>query len=208
VTARKSARRAIPLAILLLTAASLAIGFAVNAGVGQGLDRGLLGDLALRKGQDSNWLITLFGWISWASDSAQRTAMIALVSGFLLWRRRPFAALIMLVVPTLNGMSNSLLKEGFGRVRPDLTPHLDSVASLAYPSGHASNAMAFFLLAALLLSKGNRWRVAAVAIALTIGVSRLALGVHWPSDVLGGWLLGTAFALGGWAIVRRNEARA
>ena len=188
---------------------TLAIGFAVNASVGKALDREMLGNVALRSGQDSGALIGLFQWITWLSDSAQRTLMVVFTAAWLIWKARRRAALIIMAVPILAGVTNSLLKEAFGRARPDIVPHLDSIGNLAYPSGHASNAMAFFLLAALILAQKRAafWRSAAVGLALIIGTSRLTLGVHWPSDVIGGWLWGAAFAFVGWWMVMRVEAK-
>ena len=198
-------RHRLIIAAFLCAVLTLAIGFAVSAGAGSALDRSLLLSLALRSGQDSSTVISLFQWVTWISDSAQRTAMVALLALWLMWQRRHRAALIIMAVPILAGTTNSLLKEAFGRVRPDVVPHLDQIGNLAYPSGHASNAMAFFVLAALIVPDSHRrvWCGAAVLLALLIGSSRLALGVHWPSDVIGGWFWGAAFALlGGWTAKR------
>jgi undecaprenyl-diphosphatase len=203
----EAARRRLIIAALALAALTLAIGFAVSMGVGKPLDRDMLANVALRKGQDSSALISLFQWITWLSDSAQRTMMVLIAAAWLVWKARRRAALIIMIVPILAGVTNSLLKEAFARARPDIVPHLDSIGNLAYPSGHAANAVAFFLLAALMLATKRPllWRSAAVALALLIGMSRIMLGVHWPSDVLGGWLWGAACALIGWWAVMRVE---
>jgi undecaprenyl-diphosphatase len=205
--ANEAARRRLIIAALAFAVLTLAIGFAVSIGVGKPLDREILTSIALRKGQDSEALISLFQWITWLSNSAQRTMMVLIAAAWLVWKARRRAALIIMAVPILAGATNSLLKEAFARARPDIVPHLDSIGNLAYPSGHASNAMAFFLLAALMLAtkRPMLWRSIAVALALLIGTSRLALGVHWPSDVLGGWFWGAAFALIGWWTVMRVE---
>jgi undecaprenyl-diphosphatase len=197
------------IAALVFAALTLGIGFAVSMGIGKAFDRDMLARIALRSGRDSSGLISLFQWITWLSNSAQRTIMVVLTAAWLIWKARRRAALVIMIVPILAGVTNSLLKEAFARARPDIVPHLDSIGNLAYPSGHASNAMAFFLLAALLLAtkRPMLWRSAAVALALLIGLSRLALGVHWPSDVLGGWLWGAAFALIGWWVVMRVEPK-
>lgn len=207
--ANEAKRNRLIIAALVCAALTLAIGFAVNAGTGKGIDREMLAGVALRSARDSGAVIGLFQWITWLSDSAQRTLMVVLTAAWLIWKARRAAALIIMSVPILAGVTNSLLKEAFARARPDIVPHLDSIGNLAYPSGHASNAMAFFLLAALIIATKHPllWRSVAVALALLIGASRLALGVHWPSDVIGGWLWGMAFALIGWWAVMRMEAK-
>ncbi len=91
-----------------------------------------------------------------------------------------------------------LLKLAIDRQRPTLTPYPVEVASLSFPSGHAGNSMITFLAIALIAVPG-RWRAFAVAIgialSLTIGVTRPFLGVHWPSDIIGGWAFGI-----GWVV--------
>jgi undecaprenyl-diphosphatase len=201
--------RGVKRAILLLMQLTVMLGLAVNSGAWQSWDRGLLRALALRDGHDSDALIAMFRSVSWLSDTAQRTAMVVIVASWLLWHSRRRAAIVILAVPVFAGVSNSLLKELFGRARPDIVPHLDQIGNLAYPSGHASNAMAFFVLTALLLARRHRawWIGLAIAVSLLIGTSRLMLGVHWPSDVIGGWLWGLSFALGGWHLAREDGQR-
>jgi undecaprenyl-diphosphatase len=198
-------RNRLIIAALVSAALTLTIGFAVNAGVGKAFDLQVASAVALRSGRDSGALIGLFQWITWFGDTAQRTVMVVIVAAWLIWKARRRAAIIIMVVPILAAVTNSLLKEAFARARPDIVPHLDSIGNLAYPSGHASNAVAFFLLTALILGAKRPilWRGAAIALALVIGASRLTLGVHWPSDVIGGWLWGMAFALIGWWAVKR-----
>lgn len=107
-------------------------------------------------------------------------------------------------------------KAFFGRVRPDLYPHLVNETSASFPSGHAVGGMAFFL--ALFLSvrrqAGPVWQGLAawgVALAVLIGASRPYLQVHYPSDVLAGWAFGAAWVLSAHLLLgqrrRRWEAR-
>jgi undecaprenyl-diphosphatase len=205
--ASKAAHNRLIIAALVFAALTLAIGFAVSMGVGKPLDRAILSEVALRSGRDSGALISLFQWVTWLGDTAQRTTMVVLVAAWLVWKARHRAALVIMVVPILAAVTSSVLKEAFARARPDIVPHLDVIGNLAYPSGHASNAMAFFLLMALILPTKRvwLWRGIAVALALLIGTSRVLLGVHWPSDVIGGWLWGTAFALIGWYSLKRMD---
>ena len=85
------------------------------------------------------------------------------------------------------------------RVRPDLEPHLVVVKTSSFPSGHATSSMIFYLTVALALTMGSRWHRPAAALAillsLLIGISRVMLGVHWPSDVIGGWAFGLLWVL-------------
>lgn len=99
-------------------------------------------------------------------------------------------------------VTNDLLKAVIGRDRPDLVPHASYVYSHSFPSGHSALSAATFLTVAAILSSLERKRrakafVFALAILLTVGIglSRIYLGVHWPSDVVGGWTLGAAWAL-------------
>ncbi|WP_051531743.1 phosphatase PAP2 family protein [Sphingomonas sp. URHD0057] len=90
-------------------------------------------------------------------------------------------------------------KYWIARVRPDLEPHLVVVRTSSFPSGHATSSMIFFLTLALVLSRTTRWRGVAVSAALLlsflIGTSRVMLGVHWPSDVIGGWAFGLLWVM-------------
>lgn len=94
---------------------------------------------------------------------------------------------------------NGVLKDLFALPRPKLIPHLDPIRSYSYPSGHASGNMAFLGAVALLFRRRWLW-VPAVCLAIAIGLSRVWLGVHWPTDVLGGWVLGLGW-LAGWSAI-------
>ncbi|QJU57503.1 phosphatase PAP2 family protein [Sphingomonas sp. AP4-R1] len=85
-----------------------------------------------------------------------------------------------------------LLKVLFGRARPDAVWQLVTENKASFPSGHALGAAVTFPLLGLFTGRG--WALwAGVALALAIGLSRVFLGVHWLSDVAGGWLLGAAW---------------
>ena len=94
-------------------------------------------------------------------------------------------------------MFNTGLKQVFARARPDLVPHEVIVTNASFPSGHAFGAAMIYLTLAALLSRriqqpAARFLLLVLAIGVTaaVGVSRVALGVHWPSDVLAGWAAG------------------
>jgi undecaprenyl-diphosphatase len=137
-------------------------------------------------------LVTLVG--EWQSMIA--LGMIATL--WLLWRRRVRAALLFAFV-TLSGRLMILLqKEAVGRMRPNSEEHLVVVKSLSFPSAHTANSMILFLSLALFAAP-ERHRRLAIALALlgafVVGLSRPMLGVHWPSDVAGGWSFGALWVM-------------
>lgn len=188
---------------------ALVLGLLVTFGVGQQADRTILKAAAFRQNVTSDLLIALAQWVTWSGAASQRTFAMVVFAGFLLWRKRPYAALVMLVIPPFAGATSSILKEAFGRARPDIVPHLDIVTNLSFPSGHATNVMATLLLASLLLAQKHRyfWIALGILGAAAIGSSRILLGVHWPSDVVGGLCWGAGVALLGLSISQRLEAR-
>jgi undecaprenyl-diphosphatase len=100
---------------------------------------------------------------------------------------------------------STLLKLGFDRPRPDLVAHLVDVRTLSFPSGHAMLSAVTYLTIGVLVARVSPKRrikvyVTAVALVLTlaIGLSRVYLGVHWPTDVLAGWSIGAAWAMACW----------
>lgn len=120
----------------------------------------------------------------------------------LLFFRKPRQAVVLAVTVCLAEASSDVLKVFYERPRPTLVPHGVYVYSHSFPSGHSTLSAATYLTLAAILSSLDRRRpfkvfVFALAIAMTVGVgvSRVYLGVHWPTDVLGGWTLGAAWAL-------------
>lgn len=110
---------------------------------------------------------------------------------------------------------NDLLKELFARPRPQVVPHLREVMTLSFPSGHALTSAAVFLtLGALLMRVAERRLVkfycmfVATLATLLVGSTRVYLGVHYPTDVLAGWLIGVSWALFCWLLERSLERRA
>ncbi len=193
----------------VLAVGAILIGLAAMAGLFGAADRSILKAVALRDGRDSAAVIEAAQFVTWLGDAGQRTIMFAILAGWLAWQRRFRAALIMLIVPPLASTTSSILKEIFARARPDVVPHLDPLSSLSFPSGHAVGAAAIAVLAALLIPAKGRpfWIIVAGGWAAAMGITRLLLGVHWPSDVVAGWLLGAAFALVGYWLALRWEPR-
>lgn len=128
-------------------------------------------------------------------------ALIALVASSK-WREARWLALAMAGGTLLN----LGLKQDFAAPRPDLLPHLDIVHSYSFPSGHSAGSMMLFGALALLVGGRAAWLGAGAIIAL-IGISRVWLGVHWPSDVLAGWIEGIGWLLfcRHWLPARRGE---
>ena len=107
-------------------------------------------------------------------------------------------------------LANVAFKHVVARARPDLVPHLMAETSNSFPSGHAANSAIVYLTLATLawpLLRRPAARAfamnAAVLLVVAIGASRIYLGVHWPSDVLAGWLFGALWAIGWWRIELR-----
>ena len=121
-------------------------------------------------------------------------------------KRRDLMVYLLAAAGTGTLFSN-LLKAGFGRPRPDVVPHEIVVYTASFPSGHSLVAAVIYLTLGVLLAEAQtRYRLKAyilsIAIILTllIGISRIYLGVHWPSDVLAGWLAGSAWAFMFWIV--------
>lgn len=129
------------------------------------------------------------------------------VAGFLMLTQKRHAAGIVVLSITSGTLVSSLLKWLFARPRPDLVPHATMVYTQSFPSGHAMlSAVVYLTLGALLARTQAEPKVKAyllllaIALTLMVGISRVYLGVHWPTDVLGGWAVGACWALLWWVI--------
>ncbi len=120
--------------------------------------------------------------------------------------QRKLRAALLIVLAVVGGMILSqLLKSGFDRPRPDLVPHGSIVYFASFPSGHSMISAATYLTLGALLARLQTLRrlklfvlMLAVLITLLVGVSRVYLGVHWPTDVLAGWTAGAVWAVLCW----------
>ena len=130
------------------------------------------------------------------------------IAGYLFLARRQGSAWLM-VVAVFGGIAVSdLLKFAFGRPRPDFISPAARVFTTSFPSGHATlSAITYLTIAGLLAESQSSARVGmyfivvAALLTILIGVSRIYLGVHYPTDVLGGWCVGAAWALGCWVLM-------
>lgn len=134
--------------------------------------------------------------------------------GYLALERRYGAGALLLVASAGGGLLSSALKQVFARDRPDVVPHLVSVGSLSFPSGHSMLAAVIYLTLGALLARfaaRRRTRTYCIAVSLLltflVGLTRLYLGVHYPSDVLAGWSAGLAWALLCWLVARYLQHR-
>lgn len=126
-------------------------------------------------------------------------------AGYLLLIRKAHSALLVVVAVGGGILISNLLKTLFDRPRPDLD-HAARVFTASFPSGHATLAAVTFLTLGALLTRVNADRKAkiyfmglAVFLTIAVGLSRVYLGVHYPSDVLAGWCIGSAWAVLCWA---------
>lgn len=121
-----------------------------------------------------------------------------LVAAWLWYRQSGRLALAMLLVILVGRGLTEVQKYWIARARPTIEPHLVVVKTSSFPSGHATSSMIFYLTIALMLAPREHRRLAAafaILMSLLIGTSRVMLGVHWPSDVLGGWSFGLFWVL-------------
>jgi undecaprenyl-diphosphatase len=129
-------------------------------------------------------------------------AVITAVSVGYLWLARKRHAAIAITVAVVGGqLVSTALKLGFDRARPDLVPHGSFVYTASFPSGHSMMAAVTYLTLGALLARVHesvriKVYLLSVACGLTfvVGMSRVYLGVHWPTDVLAGWTMGAAWA--------------
>ncbi|MEO6368948.1 MAG: phosphatase PAP2 family protein [Steroidobacteraceae bacterium] len=138
--------------------------------------------------------------------------LVTIVAGFLLINGRRAAGLLTVLASGGAMVLSSCLKALFHRARPDVVERLVSVFSPSFPSGHALLSAAIYLTLGALLAREfprtplRRYFLSiAVALTLLIGLSRVYLGVHWPSDVLAGWCIGALWAWGCWRVAKRLQ---
>lgn len=143
---------------------------------------------------------TLFEAATHLADYWVATVVVVVTSAVLVARHRRVAAGV-LAASSFGAMAvTEVLKVAIGRERPPVDTHLIEAAGFAFPSGHSSQAVACYgglALVAVLTTRRTVVRAmavaAAIAIALVVGVSRVYLRVHWPTDVLVGWAVGLAW---------------
>ncbi|BDT66822.1 hypothetical protein os1_09870 [Comamonadaceae bacterium OS-1] len=140
-----------------------------------------------------------FALITHLADPATSTGVCILVAALLVWRGRRWLALAWVLAVAGNGVLNTTLKQIFARVRPVHDDGLVMAHGFSFPSGHSSGAVVLYGMLAYVLCRFVPPRghlplvLAAVALAFSVGVSRVFLRVHFASDVLAGFASGTAW---------------
>jgi undecaprenyl-diphosphatase len=128
---------------------------------------------------------------------------------YLLITGKRAAALFVLLAVAGGQILSSMLKLVIDRARPDIVPHLAEVHTASFPSGHAMLSAVTYLTLGALAARIVPGRIAsgyilglAMFLTLAVGLSRIYLGVHWPSDVLAGWCAGAAWAMLCWLVAQ------
>lgn len=154
-----------------------------------------------------------------ALGSASVLALVTVfAAGWLGIQRRWRLVGLLLVAVVGATILSTVLKRVFDRERPDLAFQLMPTSDMSFPSGHSTLAAALFLTVGLLLAEASKLRREkvyflswAVALTVLVGLSRIYLGVHFPTDVMAGWCVGTAWALvcslvARWLVIRSGES--
>jgi undecaprenyl-diphosphatase len=160
------------------------------------------------------WLSGAVTDITALGGTAVLLLVILVTIGYLALQHRYGPTALVIIASAGGGLFNVALKQVFARTRPDIVPHLVLVEGHSFPSGHSMAAAVIYLtLGALLARFAARRRVRiyviGISLALTalIGITRVYLGVHYPSDVLAGWAAGLAWALLCWLAARYLQYR-
>lgn len=183
-----------------------------------GFDRAIM--LALREAADTAipagpaWLKATMLDVTAMGGTSVLTLITLAVAGYLFVARKHATAGFVLAAVAGGAILGFALKLVFARPRPDLVAHLVAVDTSSFPSGHAMNSAVVYLTLGTLLARTQqglavRAYLISIAIVLTllVGISRVYLGVHWPSDVIAGWCVGAGWAMLCGALARLLQAR-
>jgi undecaprenyl-diphosphatase len=190
----------------------------VIEGETQGIDERVL--LALRNPADRGdpigpaWLEEVGRDFTALGGVGVLTLITLAVAGFLALERKLHAMLFVLAAVGGALLASTLLKELVDRPRPQLVPHASHVYTASFPSGHSLLSAATYLTLGALLARTRARGVVkayvllvAACVAILVGVSRVYVGVHWPTDVLAGWTAGAVWAMLCWLLARRLQRR-
>ncbi len=160
------------------------------------------------------WLLYFMQNITALGGWPVLTVLSLMLAGALALQRQWYFLIILLAVVIGETVLTDMLKDLFARERPDFVPHLIEASSESFPSGHSASAAAIYLtfglaIANVLNKEAARWYALSMSLALVflIGLSRVYLGVHYPSDVIAGWCVGAAWASAVWLAAWRLRQR-
>ena len=212
-----------PLLLMILTLSLGAWGFVALAdlvmeGETHSMDTHLL--LSMRAADNPSepwgpeWVHEMARDLTGLGGTAILTGLSLAAVGYLALIRK-FHLMTFLIVAIGGGIVvSTLLKLGFDRPRPDLVPHGSHVYTKSFPSGHSMMAAVTYLTLGALLARIQRRRsqrayilIIACLATLAVGASRVYLGVHWPTDVLAGWAVGSAWAAACWTVANLMQRR-
>ena len=142
-------------------------------------------------------------------------SLVTLGVAVYLWMAKKHHAMWLVIIATVSGqLVSTILKRSFDRDRPDIVPHLSHVYTSSFPSGHSMLSAVVYLTLGTLLARlapgyGVKIYFISVALFLTmlIGISRVYMGVHYPTDVLAGWTAGLVWAILCWLVARYLQRR-
>ena len=160
------------------------------------------------------WLADMMADLTALGGIAVLTLLVVGVVFYLLSVGKRGTALLVGGAVGSGAILSTLLKLGFDRPRPDLIAHLSHAYSSSFPSGHAMLSAVTYLTLGVLLARAHERRrtkiivmTYGVTLTVLIGLSRIYLGVHWPTDVMAGWALGAAWAAVWWLIAWQLQRR-
>ncbi|MEO6238956.1 MAG: phosphatase PAP2 family protein [Vicinamibacterales bacterium] len=191
----------------------------VMEGETMAFDRRIL--LALRRADDPSlpigpaWVTSALFDLTALGGPTLIVLVVLTVVGFLVVQARYWTAFFVFMTSISGEVVSYAMKSLFARPRPGITPHLREAFSSSFPSGHAMQSAIIYLTLGAMLMRITSGRLTkiycfTVAMLLTflVGLSRVWLGVHYPTDVIAGWIIGLIWASVCWLVAQHYEVRA
>ena len=176
---------------------------------------------ALRRADDPSrpigpaWMTAVVEDLSALGGPTVTWLVVLAMTGYLVLETKYGTALFVFVTAASGNLVNVVVKDAFARPRPTIVPHLRDAVSSSFPSGHSmESAIVYVTLAAILMRIVERPAAKAYCLGLAllitflVGVSRVFLGVHYPTDVVGGWIIGLFWASLCWLGAQQHDVHA